>query len=224
MAEQPRKKGARARLREFLEANVGKVVTSSQLRDAAGTSVSEWARRVRELRNEFGMPILTHTDRAGLKPGEYVLESMKTKPVIARGITGKVIRRILERNGFTCHACGSAAGEESLCEPGKRCRLQIDHILPISQGGTDEDHNLRAVCVYYNKDKADLIKPASGQAISALSVIRKLPRDVQLEVFGFLSKKFDRGAEVVYKRVATEAPLAAEHREPFGEDPDGGEK
>jgi hypothetical protein len=50
-----------------------------------------------------------------------------------------------------CQVCGSAAGEESGCEPGKECRLQIEHILPISQYGTDEDHNLRAVCVYYNK-------------------------------------------------------------------------
>jgi len=64
--------------------------------------------------------------------------------------------------------------------------------LPINQGGTDEEHNLRAVCVYYNKDKADIIRPASGQAVSALAVIRKLPRDIQLEVYRFLAKKFDK--------------------------------
>jgi len=100
--------------------------------------------------------------------------------------------REVERNGFTCRVCGAEAGEESGCEPGKKCRLQIDHILPISQGGTDEEHNLRAVCVYYNKDKADIIKPASGQAVSALAVIRRLPRDIQLEVYRFLAKKFDK--------------------------------
>ena len=91
--------------------------------------------------------------------------------------------------------CGAGSGEESGCEPGKKCRLQIDHILPISQGGTDEDHNLRAVCVYYNKDKADIIKPASGQAVSALAVIRRLPRDIQLEVYRFLAKKFDKASD-----------------------------
>jgi len=183
-------KGARAKLRAFFEANVGKVVSSQQLREAAGSDVSEWARRVRELRNEVGMQILTYSDRADLKPNEYVLETLDLRPVIARGISGKVRRRILERNGFTCQVCGAGAGEDSGCEPGKRCRLQIDHILPISQGGTDGDHNLRAVCVYYNKGKADTIRPASGQAISALAVIRKLPRDVQEEVYRFLARKF----------------------------------
>lgn len=173
-----------------MEVNVGQVVTSKQLRDAAGSDVSEWARRVRELRDEIGMQILTHTDRSDLKPNEYLLDTLDLKPVIARGISGKLRREILERNGFTCQACGAGAGEESGCEPPKKCRLQIDHILPISQGGKDEANNLRAVCVYYNKSKADVIRPASGQAISALSVIRKLPRDVQVEVYNFLRRKF----------------------------------
>lgn len=81
---------------------------------------------------------------------------------------------------------------QSGCEPGKKCRLQIDHVIPISQGGTDEEGNLRAVCVYYNKDKADVIRPASGQAISALASIRKLPRSVQEEVYRFLAAKFGK--------------------------------
>jgi hypothetical protein len=81
-------------------------------------------------------------------------------------------------------------GEESRCEPGKKCRLQIDHVLPISQGGTDDESNLRVTCVYYNKDKANILKPASGQAISALAMIRRLPRDVQVEVYEWLRKKF----------------------------------
>jgi hypothetical protein len=150
---------------------------------------------VRELRDEEGMQILTHVDREGLKPGEYLLETLALLPVVARSVSGTVRRRIYERNGFTCRVCGAEAGEESGCEPGKKCRLQIDHVLPISQGGTDDDHNLRAVCVYYNKDKADIIKPASGQAVSALAVIRKLPRDVQLEVYRFLAKKFDKPSD-----------------------------
>jgi len=55
-----------------------------------------------------------------------------------------------------------------------------------------ENHSLRAVCVYFNKGKADVIRPASGQAISALAVIRKLPRNVQEEVYSFLKKKFGK--------------------------------
>ena len=101
-------------------------------------------------------------------------------------------RHILERNGYTCQVCGAGAGEESLCESGKKCRLKIDHIVPISQGGTDEEHNLRAVCVWYNKDKSNLKVPTSRDAISAMALIRRQPRDVQLEVYEFLANKFGK--------------------------------
>ncbi len=47
-----KKKGARTKLRDYFIANVGKILDSETLRTVAG--VSEWARRVRELRNEEG--------------------------------------------------------------------------------------------------------------------------------------------------------------------------
>lgn len=179
------------RIRIYFEQNIGRVITSKELQNAAG-DVSEWARRVRELKDEHGLQILTHNDREELKPGQYLLLTLEPKPVQKRGMSSKLRRQILERDGGTCQMCGSAAGEDSGCEPGKRCRLQVDHVVPISQGGTDDPSNLRCVCVFFNKDKADVIRPASGQAISALAVIRKLPRDVQREVFEFLVRKFGR--------------------------------
>lgn len=185
-----RKPSASQRIRIYFEANLGRVLSSDELREASG-NISEWARRVRELRDEHGLQILTHNDRADLKPGQYILISLEVKPVVARTISSKLRRQILARDGGTCQMCGAGAGEDSGCEPGKRCRLEIDHILPISQGGTDDPSNLRAVCSYFNKDKADVLKPASGHSISAIAMIRKLPRDVQREVYVFLQRKFD---------------------------------
>lgn len=49
--------GARAKLRDHFLKNLGKTMTSDELREIAG--ISEWARRVRELRNEEGYQILT---------------------------------------------------------------------------------------------------------------------------------------------------------------------
>jgi|GEM_PF-3112830 len=43
-------------------------------RDAAGHGVSEWARRLRELRDEEGWPIRSKNDDAKLKPNEYRLD------------------------------------------------------------------------------------------------------------------------------------------------------
>lgn len=188
MAKKPAKIGARTKLRAFFEKNVGRVVTTKELSKVAG--IHDYQRRIRELRNEEGMQILSHKDRDNLKPNEYLIETLTPLPVIAREISDKIRRQILERNGYTCQVCGAGAGEDSLCEPGKKCRLEIDHTVPISQGGTDEEHNLRAVCVWYNKDKANLKVPTSRDAISAMGLIRRQPRDVQLEVYEFLAKKF----------------------------------
>ena len=81
----PKGKGSRAKLREFFIENVGKVLNSDTLREVAGTS--EWGRRVRELRNEEGMNILTHNDRSELKPGQYLLVDLKPLPAFERGIS-----------------------------------------------------------------------------------------------------------------------------------------
>jgi len=67
----PKMTGSRAKLREYFINNVGIILDSNILREVAGTS--EWARRVRELRNEEGMNIVTHNDRSELKPGQYLL-------------------------------------------------------------------------------------------------------------------------------------------------------
>ena len=45
----------KARLRKFLLSRIGQVVTSKQLQEAAGTSITEWARRLRELRSDDGL-------------------------------------------------------------------------------------------------------------------------------------------------------------------------
>ena len=92
---------------------------------------------------------------------------------------------------YFCENLGNVVTSDDLR---KKVRLQIDHILPISQGGTDDEHNLRAVCVYYNKDKTNILKPASGQSISAPAMVRKLPRNVQIEVYERLRKKFGDGS------------------------------
>ena len=54
--------------------------------------VTEWARRIRELRNDEGWSIVTHNDDGALKPGEYKLVSEPpahdayrfTRPISAR--------------------------------------------------------------------------------------------------------------------------------------------
>lgn len=62
-----RKPGSKQLILEFFLQNIGKVLESKDIQRASGGAV-EWARRVRELRNEDGYQILSHKDRINLKP------------------------------------------------------------------------------------------------------------------------------------------------------------
>ncbi len=65
---------ARDRIREYFEKNIGKIINTREIREVA--EINDYARRIRELREEEGMQIKTHIDRSDLKPGEYLLESL----------------------------------------------------------------------------------------------------------------------------------------------------
>ncbi len=124
--------GARAKLRKYLLANTGRVIGSDELRKASG-NISEWARRIRELRTEEGYQILTHNDRNDLKPGEYLLEDKKPQPAFARAISKETRSLVLDRNGFTCQMCGAVAGEpHPYDQGGRKTRLHIGHVIDKS--------------------------------------------------------------------------------------------
>jgi 5-methylcytosine-specific restriction endonuclease McrA len=52
----------------------------------------------------------------------------------------KIRQRILNRDGHTCQACGMDGNS-------------VDHIVPRSAGGTDEDWNLQTLCTSCNSAK-----------------------------------------------------------------------
>jgi hypothetical protein len=66
------RKGSKQRILDYFLKNLGKIVQSRDIQAASGGAV-EWARRVRELRNEEGYQILSHKDRADLKPDQVHL-------------------------------------------------------------------------------------------------------------------------------------------------------
>lgn len=186
-----RKPGSKERIRQFLLSHIGEVVTSIQIRDAAGTSVSEWARRVRELREDEGWPILTHNDTTELKPGQYLLREAppdKSGVVFAGGISAKLRAEVLDRNGFTCQMCGLTPGEIDPAT-GRKVRLHIGHIIDKSLGGKEELSNLRALCSTCNQG-AKNITHQKPNTIWLLSQIRRAGLDEQRAVFEWLRKKF----------------------------------
>jgi hypothetical protein len=181
--------GARDKLRGHFLANVGRVMDSDELREVAG--ISEWARRVRELRTEEGYAIMTHNDLAQLRPGQYVLLDPVPVPSFGRGVSKETRALVLERNGFTCQICGAAAGEPHPDDSGRRTRLHIGHIVDRSFGGSDDLANLRAVCSVCNEGASN-ISPTRPERVRLLSVVRRATTEDQLAVLDWLERKFRR--------------------------------
>jgi len=51
---------------------------------------------------------------------------------------------VFKRDNYTCHYCGQVGGI-----------LEIDHLTPISRGGTNDLNNLKASCRKCNRQKKD---------------------------------------------------------------------
>lgn len=189
--------GARDLLRDFFLSNLGNVLGSEELRVASG-GISEWARRVRELRNEEGYQILTHNDRSDLKPGQYLLLTAKPEPAFERGISKETRAIVLDRNGFTCQVCGAGAGEPHPFDTSRKTRLHIGHIIDKSMGGADDPQNLRAVCSICNEGASN-ITPDRPSALKLKAQVRKARGDDQLEVMRFLIEKYPDEATKMIK-------------------------
>lgn len=162
-----------------------------QLRDAAGADVSEWARRVRELREDEGWLIITHNDSDKLKPGEYMLTALppaSPSVVFTRPISARLRAEVLDRNGFTCQMCGLTPGDIDPAT-GRKVRLHIGHIKDKSLGGKDELANLRTLCSTCNQGAKNTTseKPST---IWLLSQIRRAGRDEQRSAYEWLRRKF----------------------------------
>lgn len=56
--------------------------------------------------------------------------------------------RILHRDNFTCRYCGSRPGSDL---------LEVDHLVPRSRGGSDDDENLVTACKTCNGRKSNCI-------------------------------------------------------------------
>lgn len=76
---------------------------------------------------------------------------------------GAIRRRILKRDNYECQ----------MPTPLGVCRAwanEVDHIVPASQGGSDDDPNLRALCHDHHKVKSS---SEGGRAAQAKRIPRK---------------------------------------------------
>jgi HNH endonuclease len=89
---------------------------------------------------------------------------------------------ILERDDFHCRYCGRSA---------PRVVLNVDHIVPRSRGGSDDDSNLVSACATCNSGKSARTISPPGSRIDQFWY-REMLRQWLIESFG---DEFDRNTD-----------------------------
>lgn len=143
------KLSVRDKILKFFQANVGKPVSGEELRYVANQK-TEWARRVRELRTEFGWPIATrNTGRPDLPVGVYVLQANRQSHEHDRSIPDLIRSNVLRRDGYKCTQCGWSHAEWNPSDPRF---LELHHIRFHVKGGKNVEGNLVTLCTVCHDD------------------------------------------------------------------------
>lgn len=79
-----------------------------------------------------------------------------------RRISREVRLLVLARDKYSCQACGRKRGGN--------VKLDVDHHIPTSKGGTDELENLITLCRDCNQGKGDKI----------IKILRPIPKQVEI--------------------------------------------
>jgi HNH endonuclease len=133
----------RDKILKYLRKNVGQKVTGEELK-YLGKDRSEWARRVRELRTEYGWPIVTqNTGRPDLEVGIYLLEADRQSPEHDRHISDPIKRKVLRRDDYKCTICKWSHKEWNRSDPR---HLELHHRKPHVKGGENTESNLVTLC------------------------------------------------------------------------------
>lgn len=86
---------------------------------------------------------------------DFLGENIKFKKSVAgqRALMTQALRTsIKERDDYTCQKCGANIYEET------NLLLEIDHIIPLSKGGTSIESNLQTLCWRCNRSKGSKIE------------------------------------------------------------------
>ena len=88
-----------------------------------------------------------------------------------RSISKETKVRIFARDNYCCKYCGRSRDDG--------VKLTVDHILPISKGGTDDLDNLWSLCQECNEGKGDLLLRKPIQKIPSVGI--PVPLDYSID-------------------------------------------
>jgi hypothetical protein len=81
--------------------------------------------------------------------GEPFTETSELRRV-GRAIPRTVMLRVVRRDNSQCQICGTVLKDDE---------IEFDHIIPVSKGGSSEEHNVRVACHPCNRHKAATFVP-----------------------------------------------------------------
>ena len=76
-------------------------------------------------------------------------EKNKVNKINKSPISPKLRFDVFRRDKFVCQYCGAC---------GPNVELEVDHVIPVSRGGTDDMSNLKTACFNCNRGKGDIVK------------------------------------------------------------------
>ena len=98
-------------------------------------SINEWEKHAQKW-------LIGSLARRGIKIGEATPEKTEKRIPISAGVRFDA----LSRDRFICQYCGAR---------GTGVLLEVDHVTPVSKGGTNDLSNLRTACYKCNAGKSD---------------------------------------------------------------------
>jgi len=174
------KNGVWQKLLDSLSKSLGKVVPNEVLIDVSGQH--NYARRIRELRAE-GWDIVYNAN----SPSGYVLRSEeKISKSADVYINFKLRHKVLERDNYTCQLCGQKANDKY---DGGTVKMEVDHKIPLKQGGKTVEENLWSLCNQCNAGKKSLFD--YPETIKNKVISLNLPDDLRKELSDLSLKKGD---------------------------------
>ena len=109
---------------------------------------------IREILKFNGISVSSNVEFDGYKCARQYYKHVVNK----RNVPNSLRLSIFERDKFKCVYCGLSAKDGAV--------LNVDHILPMSKGGSNEPNNLQTLCRACNNGKADRIMPDDAPAPS----------------------------------------------------------
>jgi len=124
------------------------------------TTLREEGRRPHGLDvRKYGLPVTSATiaarfgtwNKALLAANELAERRWKTRPPKAPGertsLSVRTRYQVLKRDLYRCRICGKTGVE-----------LEVDHVVPVARGGSDEMENLQTLCAPCNRGKRDSLQ------------------------------------------------------------------